>query len=60
MSVRIGSFLGAGVAVLSSAGLALANDPAKAADYSGISYIYYTVIFVILAYGVYDTFLKKS
>jgi hypothetical protein len=40
---------------------ALANEPtAGAPDYSGISYMYYTMIALILAYGVYDTFLKKS
>lgn len=57
---RFAGLLGAGAALLSSASLALANEPANAPDYSGISYVYYTVIFVILAYGVYDTFLKKS
>lgn len=40
---------------------ALANEPkAGAPDYSGISGIYYTFIGMILAYGVYDTFFKKS
>lgn len=40
---------------------ALANEPkGGATDYSGISYMYYTLIVVILAYGVYDTFLKKN
>jgi hypothetical protein len=41
---------------------ALANAPAGegAPDYSGISGIYYTLIGAILAYGVYDTFFKKS
>ena len=40
---------------------ALANEPKSGApDYSGISYMYYTLIGVILAYGVYDTFFKKS
>ena len=41
---------------------ALANAPAGggAPDYSGISYMYYSLIGVILAYGVYDTFFKKS
>ena len=40
----------------------LANAPAGegAPDYSGISGIYYTLIGAILAYGVYDTFFKKS
>lgn len=29
-------------------------------DYSGITYLYYVMIGGILAYGVYDAFLKKS
>lgn len=29
-------------------------------DYSGITGLYYTLIGVVLAYGVYDTFFKKS
>jgi hypothetical protein len=41
--------------------LALANAPQGGApDYSGVSYMYYTLIGVVLAYGVYDTFFKKS
>lgn len=42
--------------------VALANAPAgdKPPDYSGISGLYYTIIGIILAYGVYDTFFKKS
>jgi hypothetical protein len=39
---------------------ALANEPTAANDYSGVSYIYYTLIALILGYGVYDTFFKKS
>jgi hypothetical protein len=40
---------------------ALANvEAGKAPDYSGISYMYYSLIALILAYGVYDTFFKKS
>jgi hypothetical protein len=52
--------------VVLSAGLnvavVLANAPAgdKPPDYSGISYMYYTLIILILGYGVYDTFIKKS
>ena len=47
--------------VLMSASQALANvEAGKAPDYSGISGLYYTLIAVILAYGVYDTFFKKS
>lgn len=29
-------------------------------DYSGISGMYYALIGIVLAYGVYDTFFKKS
>ena len=39
---------------------ALANEPKGAPDYSGISYMYYSLIALILGYGVYDTFFKKS
>ena len=47
--------------VLMGVSQALANEPKGGApDYSGISSIYYTLIGVILAYGVYDTFFKKS
>ncbi len=40
----------------------LANAPAGEGppDYSGVTGMYYVLIGVILAYGVYDTFLKKS
>ncbi|MBI4400115.1 MAG: hypothetical protein HY581_00600 [Nitrospirae bacterium] len=48
------------LSVLMSASLALANEPKGAPDYSGISYMYYTLIALILGYGVYDTFFKKS
>jgi hypothetical protein len=38
-----------------------ANEPKGGApDYSGITGMYYALIALILAYGVYDTFLKKS
>ncbi len=51
----------AGGAVLTGASLALANvEAGKPPDYSGISGMYYTLIALILAYGVYDTFFKKS
>jgi hypothetical protein len=41
--------------------IALANEPKGGApDYSGISGLYYTIIAIILIYGVYDTFFKKS
>ena len=40
----------------------LANEPKGegAPDYSGITGLYYVLIALILAYGVYDTFLKRS
>ncbi len=40
----------------------LANAPAGEGppDYSGITGMYYVLIGIILAYGVYDTFLKKN
>jgi hypothetical protein len=52
----------AGTAWLLGALPALANAPAEGGppDYSGITGLYYTLIGVILAYGVYDTFFKKS
>jgi hypothetical protein len=54
-------FFAAMTVVLTGASQALANvEAGKAPDYSGISYMYYTLITVILAYGVYDTFFKKS
>lgn len=39
----------------------LANEPKGGApDYSGVTGLYYTLIGLILVYGVYDTFFKKS
>ena len=50
-----------GASVVLSGSLAFANEPKGGPpDYSGISYMYYTLIGVILVYGVYDTFFKKS
>jgi hypothetical protein len=40
--------------------VALANVGEGPADYSGITGMYYTLIGIILAYGVYDTFFKKT
>ena len=52
----------AGTALLVGALPVLANAPAGEGlpDYSGISGMYYVLIGLVLAYGVYDTFLKKS
>lgn len=60
MTRRVAGLLGAAAAPLTTASLALAEEAAKAPDYSGISYMYYTLIAIVLIYGVYDTFLKKS
>lgn len=40
----------------------MANEPKGegAPDYSGITGMYYTLIGLVLAYGFYDTFLKKN
>ncbi len=46
--------------LLSSVSYVLANEPKGGPpDYSGISSIYYILIGLILAYGVYDSFFKK-
>jgi len=52
----------AGTVLLVGALPALANAPAEGGppDYSGITGMYYTLIGLVLAYGIYDTFLKKS
>jgi hypothetical protein len=52
----------AGTILLTGASYVLANEPKGEGppDYSGISSIYYTLIGLILAYGVYDSFFKKS
>ena len=49
-------------ALVIGASSAFANAPKGegAPDYSGISSMYYALIGLVLAYGVYDTFFKKS
>jgi len=51
-----------GIMLLAGVVPALANAPAEggAPDYSGITALYYVLIAMILGYGVYDTFFKKS
>ncbi len=51
-----------GMALLFEALPALANAPAGEGpqDYSGITGMYSVLIGLVLAYGIYDTFLKKS
>jgi hypothetical protein len=61
MRSLIAGFVSAGLSLVLNGALAFANEPKGGApDYSGISGMYYTLIGVILAYGVYDTFFKKS
>ena len=51
----------AGSCLLVGVSSVFANEPKGGPpDYSGINTLYYTFIGVILAYGVYDTFFKKS
>jgi hypothetical protein len=53
--------LAATAVVLMSVSPAFANvEAGKPPDYSGVTGLYYTIIGLILAYGVYDTFFKKS
>jgi len=57
----LAGFTGVLTTVVLNGSLALANAPqGGASDYSGISYMYYTLIGIVLVYGVYDTFIKKS
>ncbi|HLZ33546.1 MAG TPA: hypothetical protein VKP13_05990 [Nitrospira sp.] len=58
--VQIGTF--AGTVLMVGVTQVLANAPAGEGppDYSGITGMYYVLIGLVLAYGVYDTFLKKS
>ena len=56
-----GGVLGACGSLAASVSLALeAEGDAMPQEYRGITYVYYFVIILILAYGVYDTFFKKS
>jgi hypothetical protein len=51
----------AATALLVQALPVLANAPEGGPpDYSGITALYYVLIGGVLAYGVYDTFFKKS
>jgi hypothetical protein len=58
MSRLIAGLVGA-VSVLAQSS-AFANVGEGPVDYSGITGMYYTLIGIILAYGVYDTFFKKT
>lgn len=52
----------AGTVLLTGVSYVLANEPKGEGppDYSGVTGIYYTLIGLILAYGAYDSFFKKS
>ncbi|NOS80380.1 MAG: hypothetical protein E8D46_14685 [Nitrospira sp.] len=58
----MGFVVGASTILLTSPSYVLANEPKGEGppDYSGISTIYFVLIGLILAYGVYDSFFKKS
>ncbi|HMS82981.1 MAG TPA: hypothetical protein PKD12_04980 [Nitrospira sp.] len=47
-------------ALLGQALPAMANVSEGPPDYSGITGLYYVLIAIVLIYGVYDTFFKKS
>ena len=49
-----------GLSAVLGQSVAFANVGEGPVDYSGITGMYYTLIGIILAYGVYDTFFKKS
>ena len=51
----------ASTVLLAGASYVLVNEPKGEGppDYSGVTGIYYTLIGLILAYGVYDSFFKK-
>jgi hypothetical protein len=52
----------AGMILLTGVSYVLANESKSegALDYSGVTGIYYTLIGLILAYGAYDSFFRKS
>jgi len=57
---KVGTF--AGTLLMVGVSQVMANEPKGEGppDYSGISSMYYALIALVLAYGVYDTFFKKS
>ncbi len=58
MNHKVKGSLGSLAALALSAAPAFANEPGG--GYEGITAMYYFFIAVILAYGVYDIFFKKS
>ena len=61
MSKMLGQVSAVAATLLIGASAVFANEPKGGApDYSGVTTIYYSFIGLVLAYGVYDTFFKKS
>lgn len=61
MSKMLGQVSAVAGTLLMGASTVFANEPKGGApDYSGVTTIYYSFIGLVLAYGVYDTFFKKS
>jgi hypothetical protein len=58
MKNKLKGSLGSILALSLSVTPAFANEPGG--GYEGITSMYYSVIGIILAYGVYDIFFKKS
>lgn len=59
--IGIGIIAVTGTVMLANVSYVLANEPMGDGppDYSGISTIYFVLIGLILAYRVYDSFVKK-
>ncbi len=59
--ICVGIIMVAGTVLQAGVSYVLANEPKGEGppDYSGISSIYYVLIGLILAYGVYDSFFKN-
>lgn len=61
MSKLVGQVSAVATLLMFGVSSVFANEPKGGApDYSGISTMYYSLIGLVLAYGVYDTFFKKS
>jgi hypothetical protein len=60
--IYVGVVAVAGTFMLAAVSYVLANEPKGEGlhDYSGVTRMEYTLIGLILAYGVYDSSLKKS
>lgn len=61
MSKLVGQVSAVATLLMVGVSSVFANDPKGGApDYSGISTMYYSLIGLVLVYGVYDTFFKKN